>query len=196
MADLFHTQIHKTQHGLPRLQFHFRKAAYEKLCSTRLGKTILFTDHGDDWSDEEIVLGYRAQHHVEGDFRHFKNPLYLSFRPTFHWTDQKLRVHAFYCVLALIDSQSAAPATGSGRHPGQRGENDEAAHRYSGSNHALSGSATRPRTHGPNRAVDDECPPAKDDYHARPRALSQRLGHAFPTLSHPRQQRLCTRFLL
>jgi transposase len=32
----------------------------------------------------------------------FKNPLYLSFRPTFHWTDQKLRVHAFYCVLALM----------------------------------------------------------------------------------------------
>jgi len=102
MADLFHTQIHKTRQGLPRLQFHFRKAAYEKLCSTLLGKTILFTDHGDDWSDEEIVLGYRAQHHVEGDFRHLKNPLYLSFRPTFHWTDQKLRVHAFYCVLALM----------------------------------------------------------------------------------------------
>jgi transposase len=67
-----------------------------------LGKTILFTDHGDDWSDEDIVLGYRAQHHVEGDFRHLKNPHYLSFRPTFHWTDQKLRVHAFYCVLALM----------------------------------------------------------------------------------------------
>jgi transposase len=93
---------HKTRQGLPRLRFHFRKAAYEKLCSTLLGKTILFTDHGDDWSDEKIVLGYRAQHHVEGDFRHLKNPLYLSFRPTFHWTDQKLRVHAFYCVLALM----------------------------------------------------------------------------------------------
>ncbi len=48
------------------------------------------------------MLGYRAQHHVEGDFRLMKNPLYLSFRSTFHWTDQKLRVHAFYCVLALM----------------------------------------------------------------------------------------------
>jgi transposase len=102
MADLFRTHIHKTRQGLPRLQFHFRQAAYETLCSTLLGKTILFTDHGEDWSDEEIVLGYRAQHHVEGDFRHLKNPQYLSFRPTFHWTDQKLRVHAFYCVLALM----------------------------------------------------------------------------------------------
>src|SRR6266513_5680071 len=23
-------------------------------------------------------------------------------RPSFHWTDQKLKVHAFYCVLALL----------------------------------------------------------------------------------------------
>jgi hypothetical protein len=84
------------------LQFQFRKAAYQKLRSTLLGKTILFTDHGEDRSDEQIVLGYRAQHHVEDDFRQLKNPLYLSFRPTFHWTDQKLRVHAFSCVLALM----------------------------------------------------------------------------------------------
>jgi transposase len=102
MADLFRTHIHQTRQGLPRLQFQFRKAAYQKLRSTLLGKTILFTDHGEDRSDEQIVLGYRAQHHVEDDFRHLKNPRYLSFRPTFHWTDQKLRVHAFYCVLALM----------------------------------------------------------------------------------------------
>lgn len=102
MPDLFRTHIHTTRQGLPRLQFQFRKAAYQKLRSTLLGKTILFTDHGEDRSDEQIVLGYRAQHHVEDDFRHLKNPLYLSFRPTFHWTDQKLRVHAFYCVLALM----------------------------------------------------------------------------------------------
>lgn len=102
MADLFTTQVSMTRHGLPRLRFQFRQAAYATLRSTLLGKTILFTDHGEDWSDEQIVLAYRAQHHVEADFRRLKNPYYLSFRPTFHWTDQKLRVHAFYCVLALM----------------------------------------------------------------------------------------------
>ena len=102
MADLFTTEVRKTRQGLPRLRFQFRHAAYQKLRSTLLGKTILFTDHGEDWSDEQIVLAYRAQHHVEADFRRLKNPHYLSFRPTFHWTDQKLRVHAFYCVLALM----------------------------------------------------------------------------------------------
>jgi transposase len=65
----------------PRLHFRFRQAAYDKLRSTLLGKTILFTDHGEDWSDEQIVLAYRAQHPVEADFRRLKNPHYLSFRP-------------------------------------------------------------------------------------------------------------------
>ena len=64
-----------------RLRYQFRQSAYDKLSSTLLGKTILFTDHGPDWSDEQIVLAYRAQHHVEADFRRLKDPHYLSFRP-------------------------------------------------------------------------------------------------------------------
>jgi hypothetical protein len=31
-----------------------------------------------------------------------KDTHYLSFRPAHHWTDQKLRVHAFCCVVALM----------------------------------------------------------------------------------------------
>jgi transposase len=102
MKDLFTAPVRETRQGLPRLSFRFLRAAYQQLRSSLLGKTILFTDHGEDGSEEQIVLGYRAQHHVEDDFRLMKNPRYLSFRPSFHWTDQKLRVHAFYCVLALM----------------------------------------------------------------------------------------------
>jgi len=93
--------VRKKRAGLPRLSFRFRDKAYQQLRSTLLGKTLLFTDR-TDWSDEQIVLAYRAQHHSEADFRRLKDPHYLTFRPTFHWTDQKLRVHAFYCVLALL----------------------------------------------------------------------------------------------
>ena len=78
MADLFRTHIDTTRQGLPRLQFQFRQAAYQELRSTLLGKTILFTDHGEDRSDEQIVLGYRAQHHVEDDFRHLKSEYFFS----------------------------------------------------------------------------------------------------------------------
>ena len=30
-----------------------------------------------------------------------KDTRFLSWQPAYHWTDQKLRVHGFYCVLAL-----------------------------------------------------------------------------------------------
>jgi len=46
--------------------------------------SLLFTDN-EDWSDEEIVLGYRAQHHIESAFRDMKNPHFLGWSPMFHW---------------------------------------------------------------------------------------------------------------
>jgi transposase len=100
MKDLFDAKV-SVQMDIPRLNFRFLEESWRSLCSTLLGKTILFTDR-EDWSDEEIVLGYRSQSHVEAAFRRMKDPHCLTFRPTFHWTDQKLRVHAFYCVLALM----------------------------------------------------------------------------------------------
>jgi transposase len=101
MADLFTVTVRQSRHRLPRLAVRYREPAYRHLAATLLGKTLIFTDR-TDWSEEQIVLAYRAQHHVEADFRRLKDPHYLTFRPTFHWTDQKLRVHAFYCVLALM----------------------------------------------------------------------------------------------
>jgi transposase len=63
--------------------------------------TLLFTDN-DDWSDADIVRGYRAQHHVEAGFRWMKDPHHICLRPQHHWTDQKIEVHVFCCVLALM----------------------------------------------------------------------------------------------
>ena len=65
------------------------------------GKRILFTDH-EDWSIAEIISAYRSQWQVEADFRQMKDPHVVSFSPMFHWTEQKIRVHVFYCVLALM----------------------------------------------------------------------------------------------
>lgn len=65
------------------------------------GKTLLFSDH-TDWSAAEIVAAYRGQGSLENAFRQMKDPHFVTFRPVFHWTDQKIRVHAAYCVLALL----------------------------------------------------------------------------------------------
>jgi transposase len=85
---------------VPRLTFRSNTGALARLIDTQLGKTVLFTDN-DDWSDQEIVSGYRAQYHIESAFRDMKNPHFLGWSPMFHWTDSKIRVHAFYRVLAL-----------------------------------------------------------------------------------------------
>lgn len=84
-----------------RLSFDVDNGALRALEDEYFGKRILFTDR-DDWSPAEIVTAYRAQAGVEAGFRQLKDPKVVSFSPIFHWTDQKVAVHAFYCVIALI----------------------------------------------------------------------------------------------
>lgn len=93
--------MHVTVTDLPALAFEVDQAAWTRLQDTLLGKTILFTDQ-DSWADEEIVRAYRSQYHIEDAFKRMKDPHFVSWRPLWHWTDQKIRVHAFYCVLALL----------------------------------------------------------------------------------------------
>ena len=88
------------KHGRFGIEFGTDDEAYNRLEKRVLGKRILFTDR-QDLTDEEIIFGYRGQHHVERAFKDMKNPYFISFSPPRHWTDQMLRVHAFYCVLAL-----------------------------------------------------------------------------------------------
>ncbi len=100
MKDLIQTQVTETATG-PHLRYQVDQAAWQRLQHTLLGKTILFTDQ-DAWSDEAIVRAYRGQYHIEEAFKRMKHPRFVSWRPLHHWTDQKIRVHAFYCVLALL----------------------------------------------------------------------------------------------
>ena len=100
MKDLFEVQITDDQ-GLPVLSYRFDHRAWERLQTTLLGKTLLFTDN-DAWTDAEIVRAYRGQHQVENAYRCMKDPLHIALRPQYHWTDQKIEVHVFYCVLALM----------------------------------------------------------------------------------------------
>jgi transposase len=83
-----------------RLTWHVDAAAQQRLEDEIFGKRVLFTDH-DDWPIADVIAGYRSQADVEAGFRQMKDPHVVSFSPMFHWTDQKIRVHAFYCVAAL-----------------------------------------------------------------------------------------------
>ena len=83
-----------------RLTFKIDPDAREALEAEIFGKRILVTDH-DDWTIAEVVTAYRSQNDVESGFRQLKDPHVVGFSPMFHWTDPKIRVHVFYCVLAL-----------------------------------------------------------------------------------------------
>jgi transposase len=83
-----------------RLTFSEDARARRALEEELFGKRVLFTDR-DDWDVADVVGAYRSQHHVESDFRQMKDRTVVSFNPMYHWTDDKIRVHVFYCVLAL-----------------------------------------------------------------------------------------------
>lgn len=99
VSEILHAEILETD-GYLDFMFWTDSNALEKLKRIRLGKRILCTDN-HNWTTEEIILASRAQYHVENAFKQMKDPHWVSFSPAFHWTDQKLRVHAFYCILAL-----------------------------------------------------------------------------------------------
>jgi len=83
-----------------RLTWHTDTRARQRLEHRLFGKRILFTNR-DDWAAVEVVAAYRSQSQVESGFRQMKDPQVVSFGPLHHWTDSKIRVHVFYCVLAL-----------------------------------------------------------------------------------------------
>ncbi len=90
--------------------------ARRSLEAEQFGKRLLFTDH-DHWSHAQVIAGYRSQSEVEADFRQMKDPAVVGFSPMFHWTDQKIRVHAFYCVLALTIARLMRRQAAHAGHP-------------------------------------------------------------------------------
>ncbi len=83
-----------------RLTWRTDARARQRLEDRIFGKRILFTNR-EAWSTAEVVAAYRSQNEVESSFRQMKDPHVVSFGPMHHWTDSKIRVHVFYCVLAL-----------------------------------------------------------------------------------------------
>ncbi|MFO8163704.1 MAG: IS1634 family transposase [Desulfatiglandales bacterium] len=66
-----------------------------------LGRRILITNR-HTWNTEQIISAYWGQSNVENAFKNMKNPFHLAMRPQYHWTDQKIEVHAFICLLAFL----------------------------------------------------------------------------------------------
>lgn len=101
ISTVLHVEFDRQQKGAARLNYWIDEGAQTHLENEVFGKRIVVTNR-DEWSTEDIVMAYRGQHHVEAVFRQCKDDEHLAVRPQFHWTDQKIHVHAFICLLALL----------------------------------------------------------------------------------------------
>jgi len=101
LRKVLHIEYNADRQGGDRLEYWVDDAARRHLETEVFGKRIVATNR-DEWSTEEILLAYRGQSQVEAVFRQLKDDEHLALRPQYHWTDQKIHVHAFICLLALL----------------------------------------------------------------------------------------------
>ena len=98
MKEIFEYEI-ISKEGHILLTFSDSEQKFQQIIDEQLGKTALFTDR-KDFTDYQIVSSYRSAWHVESSFRQMKDTDFLTVRPIFHWTDQRIAVHIFICVMA------------------------------------------------------------------------------------------------
>lgn len=101
LRSLLCYNVGQDEHGAVRVSVWSDWQEYQRLVTRYFGLRILITDRAE-WSTAQIIEAYRGQSKVESAFRDLKDPRMLSTRPQFHWTDQKLHVHAFMCVTAYL----------------------------------------------------------------------------------------------
>ena len=99
LEELIRYQL-EFREGRWRLQFEFDTTAWQRLVDYRLGRTVLVTNRMD-WSAEQVAMGYSGQQEIEKVFRGLKDGDWLGWGPMYHWTDRKIRIHAFYCMLGI-----------------------------------------------------------------------------------------------
>jgi transposase len=100
VARVITTELTGDTPATMRLSWRIDHTAQARLEEQLFGKRILVTDH-DDWPLEQVIDAYRSQEQLEAGFRQAKDPHVVSFAPIRHFTDHKIRVHLFTCVLAL-----------------------------------------------------------------------------------------------
>jgi len=101
LKDLVVWQLDELREDAFRLDFWIDQEHFATLKEKWLGRRILITNH-HNWSTEEIILAYWGQAQVEYAFKNLKNPFHLAVRPQYHWTDQKIEVHALICLIGFL----------------------------------------------------------------------------------------------
>ena len=91
----------KQQGDLFKFSYEVDQVHLEHLQNHLFGRRIWVSDRGD-WSSEQILAAAHQQNDAEACFRDLHGELPAAWSPMWHWTDQKVSVHAFYMLLALL----------------------------------------------------------------------------------------------
>lgn len=89
------------KNGKINLKYSIDQKELMYVTNHQIGRTLHISSC-QDWSAAAIIKAYRGLREIEEANRLLKDREYLRWQPSFHWTDQKLKVHGLYCVLALL----------------------------------------------------------------------------------------------
>lgn len=92
--------LEKKSEGSFHLHYTIDQNRLEEI-EVQAGLRIIMTDH-HDWDNEKIIKTYQGQAEIEHAFKDLKNLYHLTLKPQFHWTDQKIVVHYFMCMLGYL----------------------------------------------------------------------------------------------
>ncbi|MGM0489896.1 MAG: IS1634 family transposase [Planctomycetota bacterium] len=101
MKRVIRTHVRDGNDKLPRLEYSVDALALDTLSKTYLGKNLVITNRSE-WENERVISAYRSQFIIESVFKETKDRSVGTWWPLHHWTDSKIRVHAFYCTIALL----------------------------------------------------------------------------------------------
>jgi transposase len=101
MKRIISCRVSKNRNDVPQLEYEIDYDAINQLSDTYLGKTIIVTDR-QSWDNEQIILAYRSQFQIENVFKEMKDRDIGSWWPLYHWTNDKINVHSFYCTIAVL----------------------------------------------------------------------------------------------
>jgi transposase len=100
LQDVIKWKLTETESGKYFLDFLIDKE--HLLCvEEKLGLRIIITNR-HEWTSQEIITAYYGQSKIEHAFKNMKNPYHLTLKPQYHWTEQKIKVHYFICVIGYL----------------------------------------------------------------------------------------------
>jgi len=101
MKEVMKYSINSGKNGIPQLEYEIDTEVLERLSDTYLGKNIIVTNRSS-WDNEQIILAYRSQFNLENVLSVMKDREIGSWRDVFHWTEQQVQIHSFYCTIAIL----------------------------------------------------------------------------------------------